>query len=491
MFCRPLRRLALSFVLTLGLGVGSGVSAADAPNASALRLHPDNPHYFLFRGKPTILLTSGEHYGAVLNADFNFRQYLFTLANDGLNLTRLFTGAAYVEPPGAFNIERNTLAPASGRYLAPWARSKTPGYAGGGNKFDLEKWNEDYFARLREFVNAASRNGVVVEVNLFCPFYEDTQWRLSPFHPDNNVNGAGKDVARTNVYTTDRHGGLWKYQERVVRKLVAELKDDDHVYFEICNEPYFGGVTLAWQREVARVIQDAQRGHAKPKLISQNIANGNQVVEERDPAVSIFNFHYANPPTAVAENYALNAVIGDNETGFKGTNNAPYRIEAWDFLLAGGGLFNHLDYSFTVGHEDGTFPYPKSQPGGGNAEFRKQLGYLRTFLQGLDFLRLKPDTESLHATTLPESLSVRLLSNPGQQYALYLRGRDLEHLPSFPADRISVAIQLPAGKYTARWVDTKTGATAREEGFQHSFGPKHLTAPAFQEDLALVVLRRP
>src|SRR5262245_11031978 len=38
-----------------------------ASAAEPLALHPDNPHYFLFRGKPTILITSGEHYGAVLN----------------------------------------------------------------------------------------------------------------------------------------------------------------------------------------------------------------------------------------------------------------------------------------------------------------------------------------------------------------------------------------------------------------------------------------
>src|SRR5947208_3574989 len=37
--------------------------------AEPLALHPDNPHYFLFRGKPAVLVTSGEHYGAVLNLD--------------------------------------------------------------------------------------------------------------------------------------------------------------------------------------------------------------------------------------------------------------------------------------------------------------------------------------------------------------------------------------------------------------------------------------
>ena len=35
-----------------------------------ISLHPENPHYFLFRGRPTVLVTSGEHYGALLNPGF-------------------------------------------------------------------------------------------------------------------------------------------------------------------------------------------------------------------------------------------------------------------------------------------------------------------------------------------------------------------------------------------------------------------------------------
>src|SRR5205814_10290845 len=81
-----------------------------------LALLPDNPHYFLFRAKPTVLITSGEHYGAVLNLDFDYVKYLDTLAKDGLNLTRTFSGA-YVEPPEAFNITSNTLAPAPHRFI--------------------------------------------------------------------------------------------------------------------------------------------------------------------------------------------------------------------------------------------------------------------------------------------------------------------------------------------------------------------------------------
>ena len=405
--------LAVSVVTMLALsGIGFRLAAAEP-----VRLHPDNPHYFLWRGKPALLITSGEHYGAVLNLDFDYRKYLETLAKDKLNHTRTFTGGAYVEPQGAFRIARNTLAPAPGRFIAPWARSDQPGYAGGGNKFDLSRWNDAYFQRFRDFVAHANKRGIIVEVNLFCPFYEESQWKLSPFSANNNVNGLGQ-VARTDVYTLDRHGGLLAVQERMVRKLVSELKAFDNVYYEICNEPYFGGVTLEWQHHIAEVIMDAQKDDKK--LISRNVANNAAEVKDLHPAISIFNFHYAAPPNTVAMNWQLGKVIGDNETGFRGAGDAPYRMEGWDFIIAGGGLYNNLDYSFAAGHEDGTFVYPASQPGGGSPALRRQLRILRDFIHDFDFIRMKPDNSAIEGG-VPDGLSARALVEPGKAYAIYLR----------------------------------------------------------------------
>ena len=388
-----------------------------AAPSEPLALHPKNPHYFLFRGKPTVLVTSAEHYGAVINTEFEYGKYLETLAADGLNLSRLFVGP-YCEPPGAFGIADNTLAPRAGKVIFPWARSETPGYANGGNKFDLSKWDESFFTRLKAFVASAGKVGVVVEVNLFCPFYEDAMWKLSPFHEANNVNGLGR-VPRTDVYTLEKHGGLLKVQDEMVRKVMAELKDCDNVYFETCNEPYFGGVTVAWQHHVADVIADAEKGFAHRHLISQNIGNYAARITKPHPAVSIFNFHYASPPDAVTWNYGLNKALGDNETGFRGIKDVAYRTEGWDFLLAGGGLFNNLDYSFTTTKPDGTHVVAAGQPGGGGPAFRKQMKVLADFLNGFDFLAMKPDNSVIRAE-LP-GLSARALVEPGKQYAVYLR----------------------------------------------------------------------
>src|SRR2546430_10089539 len=183
-------RLAF-FGLVSVLSVVTAWQSALAGPIQPLALHPQNPHYFLFRGKPTVLITSGEHYGAVLNLDFDYAKYLDTLAKDGLNLTRTFSGA-YVEPVGAFNIASNTLAPGAGRFICPWARGDTPGYANGGNKFDLTKWDETYFKRLKDFVAQAGKRGIVVEMNLFCPMNDESQWRASPLNAINKVKGIGE-----------------------------------------------------------------------------------------------------------------------------------------------------------------------------------------------------------------------------------------------------------------------------------------------------------
>jgi hypothetical protein len=269
-------------------------------------------------------------------------------------------------------------------------------------------------------------------------------------------------------------------QTRLTRRFVEELRDFDNVYYEICNEPYFGGVTLAWQHHIAEVIADAQRGHGSPKLISRNVANHKARVTDPHPALSVFNFHYATPPDAVAMNWHLNKPIGDNETGFKGTNDAPYRIEAWEFILAGGALFNHLDYSFVAGHEDGTFIYPAKQPGGGNPGFRKQMRVLSEFIHGFEFLRLQPDTNVIRGP-MPKDVTPRVLARAGRAYAAYFKSLK---------GQAEIEAVLPAGRYRAEWINPLDGATAGTQDLEHVGGACRIRVPAVPEDIALRILAR-
>jgi hypothetical protein len=463
----------LVVVYSILLVLASTTVYSTTVQAKPIELHPENPHYFLWRGEPTVLITSGEHYGGLLNQDFNFRKYFKRLESLGFNLTRTFSGA-YCESIESFNIQNNTLAPAKGRLICPWERSSEQGYANGGNKFDLTKWNPDYFQRLQDFVGEAGRRRVVVELVLFCPFYEEAMWKLSPMNAANNINGIGK-MARTEVYTL-KYPRLLAVQDAMVRRIVEELKDFDNIYYEICNEPYFGGVTLEWQAHIADTIAEAEADLKAKHLIAQNIANKYQRITDPNPRVSIFNFHYAKPPDTVTDNYGLNWVIGDDETGFAGSEPKPYRLEGWDFIIAGGAVYDNLDYSFCVGHEDGTAKV--NAPGGGGTVLHRQLGILSDFINSFDFIRMKPDN-SIIKGGIPAKATARALVDGGQAYAIYING----------GSQAQLQVQLPKGKYTAEWINTKTGKTEKNEKFDHSSGSRALKSPDYEDDIALRILR--
>jgi len=444
-----------------------------------IKLHPENNRYFSFRGKPTVLITSAEHYGAVINPDFDFIRYLNELQAKGLNKTRIFTGqfierADDIPSPGA----HNTLCPADGRFLAPWARSAVPGYARGGNKFDLDVWDRRYFDRLAEFVTEAGKRDIVVEVCLFCNIYKDSQWDDCPMKSDNNVNGVGT-VEAARVLTTD-NGNLLACQKRMVRKFVTELKDFDNVYYEIVNEPYHDyGATESFENHIIATIASTEAAFPCRHLIAVNVANFWSTVTKPNPNVSIYNFHYAYPPDAIAMNESLNKAIAYDESGFQGTADLPYRTGAWDFIVAGGAVFDHLDFSFAVSCEEGTLAVAPDAPGGGGEAIRRQMSILKRFIDGFDFVRMAPD-DGVIAGKIPDGVTVRALAERGEQYAIYVNGNAL--------DRIS--LNLSVGSYTVQWVDTKTGAYPKEQTIKHSGGNFVLEVPSYTDDIALSVKRR-
>jgi hypothetical protein len=461
-----------------------------------IRLHPANPHYFLFRGKAVALITSGEHYGAVLNKDFDYHRYLDALQADGLNYTRLFAGS-YVEVPAkSFGILHNDLAPEPGRFLAPWARSDAPGYTGGGNKFDLEKWDDEFFTRYRDFLAEAAKRGIIVEVTLFSAHYAEAQWQMSALNPANNVDAT--DAIDWKKLNTLENGDILAHQEKYARKIVREANGFDNVIFEIQNEPWSDRpvladvinpylrppardtypnsvdlpdeLAMAWQGRASEWITTEESALPNRHLIAQNYCNFRAPVRKLLPNVDVVNFHYAYPD-AVTLNYGLGKAIAYDETGFLGPDDDAYRRQAWNFMLSGGSAFDALDYSFTVGHEDGSYSEPNG-PGGGSATLRHQLQILSKFLQSFSLVALQPDTRTVkHAA----GVTARVLSSAGKEYAVYLDGNG-------PAE---LTLELPPGNYSAEWLNVTTGKIEQWEKFTHKGGDKVLQSPAFQSGIAL------
>lgn len=453
-------------------------------NVTALSLHPDNPHYFIFRGKPTVLVTSGEHYASVLNLDFDFRKYLDTLHSEGLNHTRIFTGV-YREPVDEY-WPGNPLGPKPNRFVCPFGRSNVPGAADGGNKFDLETWDEIFFSRLKDFCRYAGDYGIVIEVNLFCPFYIGNgdrlgRWNLSPWHEDNNINDLG--VFTPSGIFSLRYRKLQKYQDAMVRRIVRDLNPLDNLYFEICNEPYIDGAALEWQHHIAELIVEEERSLPLRHLISHNVANEWAEINQPHPAFSIFNFHYPRPaPECVSTNYYLNKVIGCNETGFDGTLDEPYRIQGWQFMLAGGAIFNHLDASFRVGDEEGSALSAGTDKFGGGPDLRKQIGILKDFVFSFDFVSMAPGISIIE--NKGNTAAVYVLAEQGRQYGVYVlceEGRSCR----------SIVLNVPDNRYTVQFVDVFDGAIGEPEIVEVKDGSLTIELPAYRRDIAIRILAVP
>lgn len=488
-----------SFLILLAAAslFASTISAADDP----IRLHPDNPRWFEWRGTAIALVTSAEHYGAVVNADFDYRSYLEAMQRDGMNYTRIFAGT-YVEPAGAFGIARNTLAPASGRFLAPWARSDQPGYAGGGNKFDLDHFSPEYLARLKDFIAAAGERGIVVELTFFCSTYSDKQWAVHPLNPINNIQAIQVADWRA-LHTTAVEPAIAERQEKLVRWLVRELNGFDNLFFEIQNEPWSDNHTMGdfinpymvehhkfpnaveitsaasvdWQRRIAQAITDEERTLPHRHLIAQNIANFRLPVNDGDlvAEASILNFHYAYPEV-VDWNRGLQRVIGYDETGFAGRDDLTYRRQAWNFVLSGGAIYNNLDYSFSVGHEDG-MDLENNAPGGGSPTLRRQLKVLSEFIHRFELAKMNPNPMLVKRApgVVPRVLSAR----DGLAHALYLQGR----APT------ALELNLAPGNWSVEWISVDDGTVLKQESIRSGNAATVLNSPAFDDAIALRVER--
>ena len=422
----------------------------------------------------------------------DYKKYLDILQRNHFNLTRIFTGS-YVEGDAGKRLkweeDQNTLSVRPGKLLAPWARSDIPGYINGGNKFDLDRWDHHYFARIKDFCKEASARGIVVEIVFFSANYGPANWRNSPLNMHNNIN-LKREVPYNEIYFSSNKG-LIRYQLAMVRKLVEELNEFDNIYYEICNEPYWlKGIPevdssiheqqvtheiYEWQKNIASAVKETEKALPKKHLIAQNFANNYLKIENPDGAVSILNFHYAYPPKTVTDNYALDKPVSFDET-FEGLNAPARRREAWAFILEGGAVYDNLDWSFANDDMTGMGLNSQGRRQSGT-DVWYQLGILRRSLADFNFVKARP-LDSTYKRGLTDGVNLYGLGINGEDYMFYwIRTKKV----SFPQWNCP----LPAGKYIIKWMDPASGRIIEKKAIQHTGKVLAVKVPTFDGDLVL------
>jgi hypothetical protein len=483
-----------------------------ACNNSIITVCPDNNHYFFYKDKPLVLVTSDHHYGAVIDRDFDYVKYLEYLERNGMNLTRIYPGAMF-EPPDKY-LHGNPLGPLPGRQLLPWAKSGKSGanplLAEPGQpsyKYDLDKWNQEYFDRLNDFVELARKKDIIVEIPFFNGMYNDC-WSLMAMHHENNIQNIGRYEDREcGLFTsTDvRNRDVIKYQKAYIKKITAELNKYDNLIYDICDEPSLQGLpggsvlflpdsqVVPWINEMKKAFLEAEESLPKKHMLGQTVQNLSPDFSG-EPWCNWLPTEYVKPAEkALNLNYKNNKPLINVESNYFGSsltknayNTDAVRLEGWWFMLGGGAGCINLNGEFYRGQESG----------GINTQsyIVPQRKVLRKFMNSLDLAGLSRFTD-FNGT--PSDAFCNILAENGKQYALYIFHGVYEgdwgahFLPESGNFRDTLILNnIPPGNYFLEWIDPPSGSVINSEKIDWTGGNLMLKTPEYVLDVAMRIRKQ-
>lgn len=374
-------------------------------------------------------------------------------------------------------------------YFAPLPYQRTgPGTALDGKpKFDLSKYDQAYFDRLRERVIAAGEHGIYVSIMLFNGWSVSKQkgdfaaanpWLGHPYNSANNVNGvngdpngdsSGDEVHRLSSRSPAVLPSYTSYQEAYVKKVIDTVGDLDNVLFEIANETNGGQEAINWQYHMIDLIHEYERNKPKQHPVGMTVAwpGGKNDELLASPAEWIS----PNSPTgsldylAIADGTKVVVADTDHLVGLGGN-----RAWAWKAFTRGENLLfmDRYDDSFHL-VDDG---YDLNNRN--DSSLRLNLGYIRLFADRMNLLAMEPYGE---------------LSSSGYALANLTPG-DTEILVYLPKEKtVTVDLTSASGALEVEWFDPSTGSI-RDGGTTTGGATRSFSSP-FSEDSVLYITAVP
>ena len=214
----------------------------------------ETTHEIFYDGRATRLLSYGD-FGMVAEKNFNYVDFLDEVSLSGVNMTRVWVNYHWAKS------------------LSPFNRVNKQGEVDSkGKQYDLGNFNQEYFGRLKSFVEYAESKGVVVQVTLFNGSELNNKtnaWPLSPYNPKNNVNF---DKLDADDFGTNSQ--LWELHKDLIDKTAETLKDQRNVIYEIMNEPashFVDKNTAAFHKKAVDYLATQLTDGVGSKVISVNI----------------------------------------------------------------------------------------------------------------------------------------------------------------------------------------------------------------------------
>src|SRR5215813_10020443 len=399
---------------------------APAEAAGPLSVGASNPQFFIDSTGKTIYLT-GVHLNNSLvdrsdKAVLDFTSYLNFLQQYDHNYVRLWAWeqAAWTHESKA----KITFDP------LPYQR-RGPGTAlDGGRKFDLTRFNQAYFDRLRSRVVEAGQRGIYVSVMLFQGFSSQRKvmgggnpWAGHPFNASNNINGINGDPSG-NDNGEEVHSlavpAITSLQKAYVRKVVDTLNDLDNVLYEISGDA--PPSSKEWQYYMINYLKNYQAKKPKQHPVGMSylyLGTANDLLASPADWILLLGTD-TDPPLAEG----TKVILSDMDPK----------------LLASGTSYPMVWKSFMRGLNTIYLESDLTNPSA-NENVRNSMGYALKYSQLVDLSSMSPSSE-LCSTGY-------CLINPGREYLVYL--------PT--GEPVRVDLSAAGSNFVATWFSPMTGQT--------------------------------
>lgn len=438
------------------------------PTNGPLSRCSENPRYFADRNGEAILLTGSHLWYNLVDMGpqdppkpFDYPAYLDWLTEYNHNFMRMWAWemVQWDTQGNSASIRNETTT----FYVRPhpWLRTGPDNALDGKPKFDLARFNPEYFGRLKNRVATARDRGIYVSVMLFEGWAMqriENGWKLHPFHPANNINdingdtnGDGKGLEVHELASSQ----VTKIQKAYIRKVVETVNALDNVLYEISNENHPD--STSWQYAMIDYIRQCEKDmpFQHPIGMTFQFKGGvNQTLFD-SPADWISpnpaGGYRDTPPAGDGRKVIMSDTdhlwgIGGNQAWLwksvtRGLN--PIFMDPYDGVVLG----QRFDSKFEA--------------------IRRDMGQALRFSQRMNLNRCKPR---------PDLASTGYcLANPGKQYLVYQ-----------PKAGQAVTVTLKPGQYAIEWFNPRKNETISEKRIRAAQGQRQFPCPVDGEAVLYV-----
>jgi hypothetical protein len=337
-----LRTLALFALLMIGGSLPVTAQQATGP----LRVHPTNPRYFVDSTGKAVLLGGSHTWINLVDSGtvspppaFDYNAYLDFLSSNHHNFFRLWAQSL---PKKDYKIQK-----AMPWYQSPmpWQRTGPGNATDGLPKFDLTKFNQAYFDRLRQRVQLAGARGIYVSVMLFDGYHMVNDRRSDDGYPltgANNINGVDTGTGNFSQIMSLISANALTVEENYVRKVIDTVNDLPNVLYEIANEP--ASQSGSWQVHFIDFVHSYEAG--KPFQHPVGYTKAWDSAESDDGILYSSRADWVSPGTRYPTNDGTHhVVLNDTDHSYwwqdmGGDSAQTNRAYAWkNFTLGNSALF--------------------------------------------------------------------------------------------------------------------------------------------------------